>query len=699
MTKPEWYDGENWETCQDGAEVSVSNAPTTPIPISGSLTVTAGSINMTLGAELNALSAFSQNGIMARTGTGSYTARAITAGSGISVINGNGISGNPTIALGTVPIDKIAGYPNIITNNTTVYSVGSLIELQENGLQRITLGFVKSDDSTYLKTHQSGSFDIMSGASKKITVNSSSSINFHSNRISNLANPLNDLDAANKSYIDNRVIPINKLANYPNNTNKVLYGDGAWRELNLPNNIATTTYVDDSIANHIIPINKLAGYPNNSSYLLKGNGTWGVFTPDFTSYSSAYNIPVNNTYSSATETGFDFKTNGISGFKIGLNNSNMRGYLKHLQSTGLIDFIFDNNLAMTVNKDGVNINGLLALNTSSSYYNIPINNTNTSAVETGLDIKQNGSMGFKVGHNSSTGRSYLKTRAGSTIEHYVGSTLSLKVWTTGIALNNGRIFELGEPVNSTDAATKSYVDNAVSTGSGGSSVLDPINLPVNTGGGQNNWLNRGYITKTNVTIYGMNNSNGFILENYYGESAGIAFSGNQDNCTIWTAGDNGSYLNIQDEDSSNSRKAYVNTSGSWVSVSSKERKYSIRDKSNNNILNRFMDVKVKTYGHKYDEGKFNKKKTERIARKSKEMATGLILEDLFKIFPNCISDYRNELFQKKDKKKKLSLEKEVKDIKNAGIDYNTLMCYFIMAFQEFVEKTNNKIKQLEGKND
>jgi len=79
------------------------------------------------------------------------------------------------------------------------------------------------------------------------------------------------------------------------------------------------------------------------------------------------------------------------------------------------------------------------------------------------------------------------------------------------------------------------------------------------------------------------------------------------------------------------------------------------------------------------------------------MRTGLILEDLFKILPNCISDYKNELFQKKDKKKKLSLEKEVKDIKNAGIDYNTLMCYFIMAFQEFVEKTNNKIKQLETK--
>ena len=622
-----------------GAEVSVSNAPTTPIPISGSLTVTAGSINMTLGAELNALSAFSQNGIMVRTGTGAYIGRVISSGTGISVLNSSGVSGNPTIALGTVPINKLASYPN--NANKVLYGDGAWRELN---LPTNIATTTYVDDSianhvvqiNKLAGYPNNQYLVLKGNGAWGSIGSFfTSIDMNNNRITELKNPIYNTDAVNKSYVDNRIIPINKLSGYAEATNRstsVLKADGTWSTIsdiivnldmnnnrisNLANPSSLTDAVNQSyVVNRTIPISQLASYPNNSSYLLKGNGTWGTFTSNFTSYGSTYNIPVNNTYSSATETGFY--------------------------------------------------------------------------------IQQNGAMGLKIGHNSSTGRSYLKTRSNSTIEHYVGSQLSLKVWHTGIALNNGRIFEVGTPINSTDAATKGYVDSAVS-GAGGSNPLDATEVNVNSV--YTNWLRRAYRTRTNITIYGMNNSNGFIFENHNGESAGIAFSGSQDNCTIWTAGDRGYYLNIQDEDSSNSRKAYVSTSGSWVSVSSKERKYSIRDKNNNDILNRFMDVKVKTYGHKYDEGKFNKKKTERIARKSKEMATGLILEDLFKIFPNCISDYRNELFQKKDKKKKLSLEKEVKDIKNAGIDYNTLMCYFIMAFQEFVEKTNNKIKQLEAKND
>ena len=63
MAKPEYFDGVEWQTCcGDGADISVQNEPGTPIPITGSLTISAGSVNMTLGAELDALSAFSQNG-------------------------------------------------------------------------------------------------------------------------------------------------------------------------------------------------------------------------------------------------------------------------------------------------------------------------------------------------------------------------------------------------------------------------------------------------------------------------------------------------------------------------------------------------------------------------------------------------------------------------------------------------------------
>jgi hypothetical protein len=49
--------------------------------------------------DLAALAANATNGLWARTGAGTGSARTITAGTNISVTNGNGVSGNPTIAL------------------------------------------------------------------------------------------------------------------------------------------------------------------------------------------------------------------------------------------------------------------------------------------------------------------------------------------------------------------------------------------------------------------------------------------------------------------------------------------------------------------------------------------------------------------------------------------------------------------------
>ena len=53
-------------------------------------------------ANLSAVAGLSTNGFIARTGAGTAAARTITAGSRISVTNGDGVSGNPTIAVGTL---------------------------------------------------------------------------------------------------------------------------------------------------------------------------------------------------------------------------------------------------------------------------------------------------------------------------------------------------------------------------------------------------------------------------------------------------------------------------------------------------------------------------------------------------------------------------------------------------------------------
>lgn len=304
----------------------------------------------------------------------------------------------------------------------------------------------------------------------------------------------------------------------------------------------------------------------------------------------------------------------------------------------------------------------------------------------------NNFFGNKGGILDSYGAGGFKIRTSND----VFSTPSIGMWIKNdgtIEFNANRLSVISDPIYSQDAATKSYVDSKIP--STPSNPLAALEIGVNTDHTPYNWIRNSAFTKTGIRVYA-SSGNTLLIENNYGESAGIAFDASYDSATIWTAGDFGHYLNIQDEDNgSDTRIAYVGASGYWNATSSKERKHSIREKVNNNILDRFLNISVKTYGRKYDiDDSFTEKKKQRIQRKSKRMATGLILEELFELFPNCIGDYYNELYKEKNTRK-LKLEEEVKDVKNAGVDYTTLLCYFIVAFQEFVQKTTNKILRLE----
>jgi len=53
--------------------------------------------------DLTALSGLGSNGIIVKTGTGSATSRTITAGTNISITNGDGVAGNPTITGSSTP--------------------------------------------------------------------------------------------------------------------------------------------------------------------------------------------------------------------------------------------------------------------------------------------------------------------------------------------------------------------------------------------------------------------------------------------------------------------------------------------------------------------------------------------------------------------------------------------------------------------
>jgi hypothetical protein len=425
-------------------------------------------------------------------------------------------------------------------------------------------------------------------------------------------------------------------------------------EPQISTDVATKNYADTST----IAPSRISGYPSNSNLFLNGLGSWSTATVSLplNLYTSSINnggITIYNSNNSATTTGFNvLNQNTNNGVQFGYNSSTLEGYV--WTGSGLSLKFGTNNITRIL----INSNGSIDCQSN--------------------DILTTGTI------NATTG-----TLKANNLSTYNAGTI---VVASPFSMSNNYITGLANPVNNQDAATKYYVDN------NNSGNLSSNSINVNTIGGTTNWIRRNINTTTSIQVYGLT-STSYILENNNGESAGIGFDGSTDTCTIWTAGDSGWYLNIQDEDSTNSRVAYVaSNTGVWTTVSSRTRKHSIKEKVNNNILDRFLNLSVKSYGYKYDINNFKSEKQKlRIHKKQNKMAIGLILEELFDIFPNCIPDYYNELHQNKDATKKINLENEIKDISNCGIDYNTLLCYFIMAFQEFVQKTNNNILELRGK--
>ena len=93
-------------------------------------------------ADLGALAALATTGMIARTGAGTASVRTITAGSGISIANGDGVAGNPTITstdvLENVSAATIASVVSGI--NTTGKAAGRMVWDTTNGRIKVATG-------------------------------------------------------------------------------------------------------------------------------------------------------------------------------------------------------------------------------------------------------------------------------------------------------------------------------------------------------------------------------------------------------------------------------------------------------------------------------------------------------------------------------------------------------------------------------
>lgn len=639
MAKLEIFDGTNWIQLGGGTGTvtSVSITGSTGLSVSGSPITTIGTINLTLGSELQALSAFASTGIMARTASNTYTARTITASTGISISNGSGVSGNPTISVSNIPINTLSGYPG--TNTSVLFGNGTWNDLTLTGAVD---GYIVSGGIIDTSLNPTQSFFGVVNFNWYLTNNASLNFNTYGGDDFNIGIGNNNYKW-NVTTNCNNFTPYFKISflniTYPptpswiiNSTPFAIYADNIdIQKLML--------YIDANIDVNFNKIRNLATPVNNYDGVNKLYADY-LITPQLSALSS-------------------LSTTGIM-IRTGANSFTTRTLTA---GTGIT----------ITNGDGVSGNPIISWNSSTIYINsLPINNNLSLST---YNLITSGNVNATTG--SLIGNNLAAYNSGSIV---LGSPF---------AMNNNAITGLPTPVNANDAATKAFAE----------SILANNSINVNTVGGNSNYLRRNINTTTNIQVYGLTN-NGYIIEQFNGESAGIGFDGSTDTCTIWTAGDGGSFLNIQDEDSTNSRAAYVAINGAWTIVSSKTRKYSIKEKKNNNILDRFLSLSVKSYGYKYNiEDDYSEDRKQRIIKKQKKMSVGLILEELFDIFPNCIPSYYNELGKEINIKKKLNINKEIKDISNCGIDYNVLLCYFILAFQEYVKKTDQIILELGKKID
>jgi hypothetical protein len=186
----ETYNGSGWvASAGSGTVTSVAVSGSTGLSVSGSPITTAGTITLTLGTELQGLSGLAANGLITRTAAGTYTSRTLTGTANrITVTNGDGVAGAPTIDLATVTDSGTGAFKKV-----TVDSYGRVSGTQAVGSSDITTAL------GYTPINKAGDTGIGS-----LTLNSAANITLSGGgTVTGLpTTPAGSTDAVSKAYVD-----------------------------------------------------------------------------------------------------------------------------------------------------------------------------------------------------------------------------------------------------------------------------------------------------------------------------------------------------------------------------------------------------------------------------------------------------------------------------------------------------------------
>jgi len=193
---------------------------------------------------------------------------------------------------------------------------------------------------------------------------------------------------------------------------KLEFFDGtSWYSVATENFVNTKVFDINSNTSGQLNINRLNGYPANSSLYLRGDGTWNApsFSNLITTSSISYEITINNTNASSTDTGLLVQNNGTDAVNFGFNNSTNEAYIwaygsstlkfgtnaiKRMQllNNGTLDLL-TNNLITTGNINAQT--GTLIANNLAAYNSgVIVCGNPLSIQDTGTYKPYNGSYGY-----------------------------------------------------------------------------------------------------------------------------------------------------------------------------------------------------------------------------------------------------------------------------------------------------------------